>query len=86
MVRAVGETLWVDPLFLALSAVTGGWDDNVMGLPVFSALFSALELVTELQYFVTEAEDANSLSDAAVGELKLALAGVRVPIPVRSSF
>ncbi|CAN0189920.1 unnamed protein product, partial [Ectocarpus sp. 4 AP-2014] len=36
MVRAVGETLWVDPLFLALSVVTGGWDENATGLVVLS--------------------------------------------------
>ena len=67
MVRAVGETLWVDPLFLALSVVSGGWDDSFVGLTVFSALFSVLELVTELQYYVAEAEDGKELSYAAVG-------------------
>lgn len=56
MVRAVGETLCVDPLFLALSVVTSGWDGNFTGLAMFSALFSMLELVTELQYYVEEAE------------------------------
>ena len=48
MVRAVGETLCVDPLFLALSVVTGGWDDNLTGFAMVSALFSMLELLTEL--------------------------------------
>lgn len=81
MVRAVGETLWVDPLFLALSAVAGGWDDNVTGLAVFSALFSLLELVTELQYYVTEAEDGNSLSDAAVGDVEVGVGGSENPDP-----
>lgn len=56
MVRAVGETVCMDPLFLALSVVTGGWDDNISGFAMVSALFSMLELVTELQYYVTEAE------------------------------
>eukprot|EP00752_Nemacystus_decipiens_P001344 g1333.t1 len=69
----VGETLWVDPLFLALSVVTGGWDDNIAGLTAFSALFSVLELVTELQYYVTEAEDGNSL--AAVGDVEDGVGG-----------
>ena len=58
MVRAVGETLCVDPLFLALSVVTGGWDENFTGLAMFSAVFSTLELVTEFQYYVAEAEAA----------------------------
>lgn len=80
MVRAVGETLCVDPLFLVLSAVTAGWDDNVTGLAVVSALFSVLELVTELQYYVTEAEDARPRPNAAVGdgiELGVGGSGVR---------
>lgn len=58
MVRAVGETLVVDPIFVALSIVSSGWDDNLTGLVVFSAAFSIIELVTELQYYVTEAEAA----------------------------
>ena len=71
MVRAVGETLCVDPLFLALSVLTGEWDDNVTGLAVFSALFSVLELVTELEYYVTEADAGNSLSTAPpVGDVE----------------
>lgn len=67
----LGETLWVHPLFLALSVATGGWDDNVVGLTLLSALFSVLELVTELQYYVTEADYGNLL----------ALTGVRIPFP-----
>lgn len=62
MVRAVGETLCIDPLFLALSVVTGGWDENVTGLAMVSALFSTLELLTELQYYVTEAEAATPVA------------------------
>lgn len=81
MVRAVGETLWVDPLFLALSVVTGGWDDNAMGLVVLSALFSVLELVTELQYYVTEAEDANPLSSTTVGDVEIGVGGSESPDP-----
>lgn len=57
------KKLSVDPLFLALSAVTGGWDDNVAGLAAFPALFSVLELVTELQHYVAETEDGNSWSN-----------------------
>ena len=45
----------VDSLFLALSVVSGGWDENLTGVVVFSAIFSILELVTELQYYVAEA-------------------------------
>jgi len=81
MVRAVGETLWVDPLFLALSVVTGEWDDNATGLVVLSALFSVLELVTELQYYVTEAEDANQLSNAMVGDVEVGVSGSENPNP-----
>lgn len=81
MVRAVGETLWVDPLFLALSVVTGGWDENATGLVVLSALFSVLELVTELQYYVTEAEDANPLSNAIVGNVEVGVGGSENPDP-----
>lgn len=81
MVRAVGETLWVDPLFLALSVVTGGWDENATGLVVLSALFSVLELVTELQYYVTEAEDATPLSNAIVGDVEVGVGGSGNPDP-----
>ena len=73
-VRAVGETLRVDPLFLALSVATGGWDGNLTGLVVFSALFSVLELVTELQYYVTEAEDGKPVSNA-VDDVELGVGG-----------
>lgn len=55
MIRAVGETLVVDSLFLALSVVSGGWDGSLADVGGISALFSALELVTELQYYVAEA-------------------------------
>lgn len=81
MVRAVGETLWVDPLFLALSVATGGWDDNATGLVVLSALFSVLELVTELQYYVTEADDANPLSNTTVGDVEVGVGGSESPDP-----
>ncbi|CAM9486117.1 unnamed protein product [Pylaiella littoralis] len=54
MIRAVGETLVVDSLFLALSVVSGGWDGNLTGVAGISALFSVLELLTELQYYVAE--------------------------------
>lgn len=81
MVRAVGETLWVDPLFLALSVVTGGWDGSATGLVVLSALFSVLELVTELQYYVTEAEDANPLSNTTVGDVEAGVGGSESPDP-----
>ena len=64
MVRAVGETLCVDPLFLALSVVTGNWDENVTGFALLSALFSMLELVTELQYYVSQAEAGTSATQA----------------------
>ncbi|CAB1101925.1 unnamed protein product [Ectocarpus sp. CCAP 1310/34] len=53
MVRSVGETLVVDPLFLALSAVSrGGWDGSLAGIAGISAVFSALQLLTELRYYV----------------------------------
>lgn len=82
MVRAVGDTLCVDPLFPVTSVVTAGWDDNVMGLVLFSALFSVLELVTELQYSVTEVEDARPRPYATVGdniELGVARSAVAPP-------
>lgn len=69
MVRAVGETLCVDSLFLVLSLVTGGMDDNVTGLPLMSALFSVLELVTELQYYVTEVEAPKVQRFDSVGDV-----------------
>lgn len=55
LIRAVGETLVVDTIFLALSVVSGGWDGNLTGVAAVSALFSVLELLTELQYYVAEA-------------------------------
>lgn len=88
MVRAVGETLCVDPLFLLLSVVTERWDDHMMGFAVLSALFSALELVTELQYYVTEAEAAKPRSSAAVCDsfgLGISVSGVRAPRRIDSS-
>lgn len=82
IVRAVGETLCVDSLFLALSVVTGGWDDNGFGFAMLSSLFSVLELVTELQYYVTEAEKARLSIDEGnqVGHDKSASA-VRIQAP-----
>lgn len=56
MVKAVGETLVVDTLFLVLGLVTGSWDDPSL-VAISSSIFSILELVTELQYYVIEAED-----------------------------
>ena len=55
MIRAVGETLVVDSLFLAFSVSSGGWDDNLAGVAGISAIFSVVELLTELQYYVAEA-------------------------------
>ena len=54
MVRAVGETLVVDSLFLALSLSSETWEDGV-SIGIFSLIFSVLELLTELQYYVSEA-------------------------------
>lgn len=54
MVRAVGETLVVDLLFLALSLSSETWEDGV-SIGIFSLIFSVLELLTELQYYVSEA-------------------------------
>lgn len=56
MVRAVGETLVVDTLFLALSVSEEGWNFDFSGVAGLSSLFSILELVTELQYYIVEAE------------------------------
>lgn len=59
LVRAVGETLVVDGLSLALSAVSrGGWSGSLTGIAGVSAVFSALQLLTELRYYVKEASDA----------------------------
>lgn len=55
MTRAVGETLVVDALSLALSVVTSGWDGIFTGVAGVSALFSLLELAGELQYYVNHA-------------------------------
>lgn len=54
MLRAVGETLVVDSLFLALSLSAETWEDGV-SIGVVSLIFSVLELLTELQYYVAEA-------------------------------
>ena len=46
---------------LAISGLIGGdrgWDEYGFGLAMLSGLFSVLELVTELQHYVTEAEKA----------------------------
>lgn len=59
LVRAVGETLVVDGLFLALSATAGGgWDGSLTGIAGMSGLFSALQLLAGLRYYVREASDA----------------------------
>ena len=59
LVRAVGETLVVDVLSLTLSAVSrGGWNGSLNGIAGVSALFSALQLLTELRFYVTEASEA----------------------------
>ena len=55
MLRAVGETLVVDSLFLALSLSTEPWEDGV-SIAVYSLMFSVLELLTELQHYAAEAE------------------------------
>ena len=81
MIRAVGETLVVDTLFLALSVVSGGWDGNLTGVAGMSALFSVLELLTELQYYVAEAgavlepvSSSNATTDSVDLEQGVALA------------
>ena len=56
MLRAVGETLVVDSLFLALSLSTETWEDGV-SIGIFSLIFSVLELLTELQYYAAEARE-----------------------------
>ncbi|CAM9695974.1 unnamed protein product, partial [Scytosiphon promiscuus] len=56
LVRAVGETLVLDGLFLALSAVSGGgWNGSLASIAGISAVFSVLQLLTELRYYVKEA-------------------------------
>lgn len=54
MLRAVGETLVVDSLFLALSVSPEAWKNGV-SIGVLSLIFSVLELLTELQYYAAEA-------------------------------
>ena len=54
MLRAVGETLVVDSLFLALSLSSEPWEEGV-SIAVYSLIFSVLELLTELQYYAAEA-------------------------------
>lgn len=54
MIRAVGETIVVDPLFFLLSVFTGGLDGGLTGFAGVSALFSVLELLTEMQYYAEE--------------------------------
>lgn len=58
MTRAVGETLVVDTLFLAVGVVASGWDENLTGLASVSVLFSVVELVGELQYYAGIAVEA----------------------------
>lgn len=55
VIRAVGETVVVNSVFVALSVVSGGWDGNLTSIAGISALFSVLELLMELQYYVAEA-------------------------------
>lgn len=54
MLRAVGETLVVDSLFLALSVTSETWEDGI-SIGILSLIFSVLELLTELQYYAAEA-------------------------------
>ncbi|CAN0421020.1 unnamed protein product [Ectocarpus sp. 12 AP-2014] len=54
MLRAVGETLVVDSLFLALSLSSEAFEDG-LSIGIVSLIFSLLELVTELQYYLAEA-------------------------------
>lgn len=55
MVKAVGETLVVDPLFLALGIRTTDWNDPSLAA-LFSSIFSVAELLTELQHYINETE------------------------------
>lgn len=66
MVRAVGETLVVDSLFLALSLSSETWEDGV-SIGIFSSVFSVLELLTELQYYAAEARTDMVTGSSAVG-------------------
>lgn len=95
LTRAIGETLCVDILFLVLSVVAGSSEDNVTGVVTFSALFSVLELITELQYYVMEAEEARGEGETATAGNGARVDGARgissnfssrpieVPFPVR---
>ncbi|CAM9474636.1 unnamed protein product [Ectocarpus fasciculatus] len=56
MLRAVGETVVVDSLFLALSLSTETWEDGV-SIGIVSLIFSVLELLTELQYYLAQARE-----------------------------
>lgn len=67
MLRAVGETLVVDSLFLALSLSSSEtWEDGV-SIGVVSLIFSVLELLTELQYYAAEAR-AEMVMDSPIME------------------
>lgn len=55
MVKAVGETVVVDVLFLTLGLLTSSWDDPSL-VALSSSVFSVLELMIELQYYINEAE------------------------------
>lgn len=97
LTRAIGKTLCVDILFLVLSVVAGSFEDNVTGVVAFSALFSVLELITELQYYVMEAEEARGEGEtdtagngARVGASRGNSSNVfsrpiEVPFPIRSA-
>lgn len=56
MLKAVGETVVVDILFLVLGLVSSGSLTNLSSSALWSSVFSILELVTELQHYVNEAE------------------------------
>ena len=56
MLRAVGETLVVDSLFLALSLSSETWEEG-LSIGIFSLISSVLELLTELQYYAAEARE-----------------------------
>lgn len=59
LIRAVGETLVLDFLFLALAAISGGgWNGSLASLAGISAVFSVLQLLTEMRYYVKEASSA----------------------------
>ena len=83
MLRAVGETLVVDSLFLALSITSETWEDGV-SIGILSLIFSVLELLTELQYYAAEAR-ADMVTDreeqAVVGLVRNAEMGVASHAP-----